>query len=383
MTDYGNEFLTLCNYAEKLDQKKYCQIINNLEQNNLLSECDYIVKKNETHKGVFTVLITLLFYKFKHKEQDIRLHKLELIDKQNPKSKGFSGRSFDTKYITPTLKKLGLPSMAESGWLTRSLEQAAPYNLDFPGKISGGVKTPFLRILNAVEVIGIPPKNILIYIINQSFVKKKRNVISIDKLEISEKISILSLVNILELQFHNKYHEHGAAKLPMLAFYAIYTILLKELHKFEGCYIPPVGSHTASDRTSKTAGDLEVFTQEGKILEAIEIKLDIPINHHMILRAKEKILKFNPLRYYVLSTADVKSDEHELILKEISDIKKNHGCQLIINGVLDTLKYYLRLVKDVNEFVDIYSSLIELDTELKLSHKKYWKDVIINLNKMT
>lgn len=383
MTDYGNEFLTLCNYAEKLDQKKYCQIINNLEQNKLLSECDYIVKKNETHKGVFTVLITLLFYKFKHKEQDIRLHKLELIDKQNPKSKGFSGRSFDTKYITPTLKKLGLPSMAESGWLTRSLEQAAPYNLDFPGKISGGVKIPFLRILNAVEVIGIPPKNILIYIINQSFVKKKRNVISIDKLEISEKISIQSLVNILELQFHNKYHEHGAAKLPMLAFYAIYTILLKELHKFEGCYIPPVGSYTASDRTSKTAGDLEVFTQEGKILEAIEIKLDIPINHHMILRAKEKILKFNPLRYYVLSTADVKSDEHELILKEISDIKKNHGCQLIINGVLDTLKYYLRLVKDVNEFVDIYSSLIELDTELKLSHKKYWKDVIINLNKMT
>lgn len=383
MTNNGNDFLTLCNYAKNLDQNECRKIINNLKQNKLLSECDYIVQKNETQKGVFTVLITLLFYKLIHKEQDIRLHKVELIDKQNPKSKGFSGRSFDTKYITPTLKKLGLPSMAESGWLTRSLEQAAPYNLDFPGKISGGVKTPFLTILNAVEVIGIPPKNILVYIINRSFVKKQGNVISINKLKISEKISILSLINILDLQFHYNYHEHGAAKLPMLAFYAIYTILLKELHKFEGCYIPPVSSYTASDRTSKTAGDLEVFTSEGKILEAIEIKLNIPINHHMILRAKEKILKFNPQRYYVLSTADVNSKEYELILKEISDIKKNHGCQLIINGVLNTLKYYLRLVKDVNEFVDIYSSLIEIDTELKLSHKKYWKDIIIKLNQIT
>ena len=35
---------------------------------------------------------------------------------------GFSGRSFDKKIVTPTLRKLKLPCMAESGWLTRSLE---------------------------------------------------------------------------------------------------------------------------------------------------------------------------------------------------------------------------------------------------------------------
>ena len=42
---------------------------------------------------------------------------------------GYSGRSFDTKYITPFLKqKRFLGAMKESGWLTRSLEQNIPSN---------------------------------------------------------------------------------------------------------------------------------------------------------------------------------------------------------------------------------------------------------------
>lgn len=45
--------------------------------------------------------------------------------------------------------------MKESGWLTRSLEQNIPYELDFPGKIQNkNVKVAFLNILNDVEVNG-------------------------------------------------------------------------------------------------------------------------------------------------------------------------------------------------------------------------------------
>ena len=43
--------------------------------------------------------------------QDIRNHKVELKN-------GFSGRTYDTKFITPILKKNQLPSMAESAYLT-------------------------------------------------------------------------------------------------------------------------------------------------------------------------------------------------------------------------------------------------------------------------
>ena len=72
-----------------------------------------IVENAYTQKGVWTVLITLLFYKTLNPKQDIRQHKSELKN-------GFSGRTFDTKIVTPTLRKLKLPAMAESGWLTRS-----------------------------------------------------------------------------------------------------------------------------------------------------------------------------------------------------------------------------------------------------------------------
>ena len=380
MVDYSSEFYNACLIAKALDDTHIERISNDLNNQSLLTDCNLIIEKSYSQKGVFTVLVTLLFYKMKHEKQDIRLHKVELRSSSDVNKKGFSGRSFDTKYITPNLKKLGLPSMAESGWLTRSLEQAAPYDMNFPGKISGGIKDAFLNIINEVEVKGFSPNKVFIYLINKAFIKASENIVSIDKLESSESISILQLVNILDAQFHNNYGTSGAAKLPMLAFHAIYQILLKELNKFSGCSLPAIGSYTASDRTSKTAGDLEVFDSMGSLQEAIEIKLSIPIDIHMVRRAKEKIYKFNPKRYYILSTAEVlQSDIHD-IYAEIDEIKREHGCQLILNGVLHTLKYYLRLIDNVEEFISIYSNLIEKDSELKFMHKQYWAQQIKLLN---
>ena len=44
------------------------------------------------------------------------------------------------------MKAVSFPAMAESGWLTRSLEQAHPYTLDYPGKITPKiVKEAFLE----------------------------------------------------------------------------------------------------------------------------------------------------------------------------------------------------------------------------------------------
>ena len=109
---------------------------------------DYIKsigEKINSQKGVFTVLVTLITHKILNPKQDVRKH-------QSSMRGGFSGRTIDTAFITPTLKQLGLPSMAESGWLTRSLEQPYPYNLDYNGKISNKVvKEAFLNILDFVE----------------------------------------------------------------------------------------------------------------------------------------------------------------------------------------------------------------------------------------
>ena len=71
----------------------------------------------EKGKGVYIVLETLLYYKYLHPRQDVRLFQSGFVG-------GFSARSFDTKFVTPILKKLKLLSMAESGWLIKSMEQS-------------------------------------------------------------------------------------------------------------------------------------------------------------------------------------------------------------------------------------------------------------------
>lgn len=85
-------------YNEALNKKDYS---HNLKEP-ILNNIKVISKKAFNQKGVFTVLITLLIYKIKHPKQDIRFHQVGLKN-------GFSGRNIDTKYITPTLKEIGLP----------------------------------------------------------------------------------------------------------------------------------------------------------------------------------------------------------------------------------------------------------------------------------
>lgn len=61
---------------------------------------------------------------------------------------------------------------------------------------------------------------------------------------------------------------------------------------------------------------------------------------------------------------------------EISEIDNNHGCQIIINGTIPTLKYYLRLISSLDKFINKYSMLIESDSELQIDHKIKWNEIL-------
>ena len=143
--------------------------VNDIENVNKETK-DYIKSigtKINIQKGVFTVLVTLITHKIIYPNQDIRKH-------QKNMSGGFSGRSIDSVHITPTLKELGLSSMSESGWLTRSLEQPYPYNLDYNVKISDKiVKEAFLNILDFVERNPVSATNVLRLLLNEAINSKK------------------------------------------------------------------------------------------------------------------------------------------------------------------------------------------------------------------
>jgi DNA (cytosine-5)-methyltransferase 1 len=94
---------------------------------------------------------------------------------------------------------------------------------------------------------------------------------------------------------------------------------------------------------------------------------------------KDKIIKFNPRRYYIFSSGDVKKNDLDKINNEIQEIAKNHGCQVITNGIIPTLKYYLRLIASLENFVENYSKLIESDRELQAIHKIKWNEILSRL----
>ena len=68
------------------------------------------------------------------------------------------------------------------------------------------------------------------------------------------------------------------------------------------------------------------------------------------------------------------------IYKIIEEVKNEHGCQIIVNGVLATLKYYMRLIDDLEKFYALYSDLISNDSELKTVHKQKWNELTQELN---
>ena len=327
-----------------------------------------IAEKCYSQKGVYTVLTTLLLYKIDHPEQDIRKH-------QNNMPGGFSGRSFDTKYVTPELKRLGLPSMAESGWLTRSLEQPFPYDLKYNGKIQGGIKMDFLNALDYVEKNPTQAKEMLLFFLAIVQTIVRSNVVEIEPLENPESLTIDRIIHALDTHFSYNYGTHNGAKLPVLAFYAIYESIINEVKRYEGCELAPLASLTACDLTSKASGDIELF-KDGCHFESIEIKLNKKIDASIVRVVEEKVYKFNPVRYYILSYYGVQEGEENAIIDVVTKVKEEHGCQIIINGLLPTIKYYLRLVSSLERFVERYSELVQGDKELQKIHKEVWNSIV-------
>ena len=331
-----------------------------------------IVEKEETSKGVYTVLLTSLVYKSLNPEQDVRRHQANM-------DRGYSGRTFDTKYITPFLKrKQLLAAMKESGWLTRSLEQPIPYDLNYTGKISGSkVKESFLKILYEIEERKQNPKNFILAMLYLSIKSKEAKSIRLINPVISEtKVNIDKIIEYLHSHFYYKYKTRGASILPVVALYSLYECILTEIKRFENKELQELSSHNSSDRSSGNTGDIVVLDAENNLYEVVEIKFDIKPDLIMIQDIYKKISSTTVQRYYLLSTLEMDDEHKHSVNGLISEIKENQGCQIIVNGILPTIKYYLRLLENTDKFLEKYIENIEKNPEINYEHKLAWNSIL-------
>lgn len=329
-------------------------------------QLNLVLHYSEQAKAVLTVLITSITYKIINPEQDIRKHQASIKD-------GYSGRTFDSKHITPFMKMQKFPSMAESGWLTRALEQKVPYDKNYSGAITPKeLKPVFLQILDNIEK-GADCRKYLTFIMQGLIIKRNLQTIDLAK---PTTLSISSILELLDKHFNGSYKAEGASRLPVLAIYACYQCLIQETKRFEKKELLAIESHTSSDKSSGRVGDIDILDEKKRAFEAVEVKHGIAITIQLVQDAFEKF-KTTPIdRYYILSTASPDKDEFKKIEAEIQRIKNVHGCQLIVNGIMPTIKYYLRLLDKTSEFIEHYVNLIEVDKSLKYEHKERWNQLI-------
>jgi len=360
----------------EIDKDKGESFLNSL--NSKAREWIRIIATNsEDHKAVVTALTTSLTKKIETPDQDIRQHKVEL-------PRGYSGRTLDTLYVTPFFKKhFRRIAMKEAGWLTRSIEQPHPFTLDFPGKIRNKqVKQAFLQILNDVEEAKADPN---IYL-ESLFILLIKEIAGTQALIMREpvlptKITIGKTIGLLKSHFFQKYKSAGAARLPVIAIYSLYETMMKELSRFQNKKLRLSG-HISADVRAGGVGDIEVVDEKGEFFEAVEIKHNRPISEEMMWDAYEKFKNTPIKRYYLLTTAEpyVEQGEESNVKRATRQIRTEHGCEVIINGIVLSMKYCLRLVGNPEEFIRNYTDNLKkelsMGTEIKEEHVKAWLEIL-------
>lgn len=335
----------------------------------IANQIKQIVSQSEGCKGVVTVLVTLFVHKIVNPEQDIRYH-------QAQQTNGFAGRTIDEKNITPFMKSVSFPFMSTTGWLTRSLEQPHPYTLDYPGKVKPPiVKSLFLQLIDEVQCQGVSAEEVLKYMFKLLIKQRDDQNIELAK---PHSLSIAAIIKLLEKHFTYHYTTHGASRLPTLAVYAAYQCMMNQVARYSGKVLCTLESHNSADSQSGRIGDIDVNNENGSAFEGVEIKHEIPITAQLVSDAYEKFKIHNTDRYYLLTTANMDAADWDSIEKEVTRISQIHGCQVIVNGVYTTLKYYLRLLNDPAEFIDKYVELLKQDETVKFQHKTAWNDIISN-----
>ncbi len=323
-----------------------------------------ILEHQENRKGILAVLVTLLVKKLHTPSQDIRLHQAKFEG-------GFSGRTLDTKVVTPFLREKRFPHMSESGWLTRSLEQAHPYDREYPGSIRPPeLKSAFLGLIHSAQERGWGlAEHFLLVLFVGLIGARDRN----KNLVLSRPVNLSVAEVVDKLKQHCHATTPGASRLPVLAIYSILGILARETERYRDCEVLPLEAHTAADSRTRLVGDVNIVDANGALFEGYEIKHNVPITVGLIQTSFEKLQTTPVERFYILTTYS--QEDYGQFDSDIRRVARTHGCQLIVNGVDCTLAYYLRLINNTREFVNAYVTNLETDPAINFDLKESWNQI--------
>ncbi len=308
------------------------------------------------------VALTLTAYKLVAPEQDVRSHKAD-----HPG--GFSARAFDTRVTVPFLMAHTLPRSVESHWLSQTFSFAGPY---LPGTVlRTQPKAAGELLVEVVDAVNAASANqaeaVLVGLLMQLI--KIRNA---DKVVLTrpKDLPIHMVRKLVEAHLAGPY-KANAPRLPQLVIHAVYGCLVESIGRYQGAVLEPLERLKSADRKRGTIGDV-VIARGGRRIEAVEIKHDQPIAYIHVAEAIDKVRAESVTRYYLLSNQGIDPTDAARITERAADFLKQNGCEIIVNGVLESLAYYLRLLPDTTDFLFRYATLLESDEDTGYEHKIRW-----------
>ena len=200
---------------------------------------------------------------------------------------------------------------------------------------------------------------------------------TIESADFSEILNINTVLKMLERHFEIKL----SSRLPVIAIYSVYQQLFKMVKRYDGKNLGQLNVHTSSDKHG--FGDVEIWNADKTPFEMVEIKHNIPIDRNLIFDIVKKSEKTTIERYYILTTYKdnfSSKDEEDFINKFILKIKKDTGLEIIANGIINSIKYYLRFITDYKHFIQTYTCNLVTDsknsTEIQNFHIIKWKEIL-------
>ncbi|AFW95903.1 MULTISPECIES: hypothetical protein [Nostocales] len=339
---------------------------------------DIFIQKIETDKSLIQVIITSLLKKIIKPEQDIRLHQKKFPN-------GYYARGLDNKVTIPFFKEY-FPRYAnkETGFLTKATRADIIWNFEEGFKLplrSKSLVTPFLQLIDKIENQTIDIENCLVYILAQLYlISQSQEIVFTETLEIVNSVNIININTVLKM-VERHFEEPLSSRLPVIVIFAIYKQIFKTVRRFENKVLLPLNVHTSADKHGY--GDIEIRDNHNNPFEILEIKHNIPIDRNMILDIVKKSANTTIKRYYILTTYKdcfLNKDEEKYINELILKIKRERGLEIIANGIVNTLKYYLRFIEDYHEFIKTYTEELVKDaknsTEVKDSHIQAWQIIL-------
>jgi DNA (cytosine-5)-methyltransferase 1 len=325
------------------------------------SDIEQLGSKRHNGRGV---VITLAACKIAKPAQDVRAHKAE-----HPG--GFNARGIDTDVVVPLLRDCGLANAGESHWLTQVFSGLAftpDQTLKTQPKAVGEIVPRLVCAINSARPAEIA--NALCALLVLLIEERNKGQVPLTK---PKGLTIARAIRLLEDHFGGSF-KSGGPRLPQLAVYSVYECFVRESKRYEGHSLVPLERLKTANRKSGTLGDVDVLLGK-RTVEAVEIKFGMTADARHVSDAIEKIKTADVRRYYILATDGIKSGDEEEIAERVGAFYRSNGCEIIVNGIFETIRYYLRLVGSVDEFIARYVDHLASDDDLNYEHRTAWNDV--------